>query len=78
VGIVREQGSNGDREMAAAFASAGFEAWDVTVHDLVRGAVSLAEMDGLAFVGGFSYGDALGSGAWLGGLGAGVVGVGAG
>lgn len=63
VGILREQGSNGDREMAAAFTSAGFEAWDLTVHDLLQGAVSLEGMDGLAFVGGFSYGDALGSGA---------------
>lgn len=48
--------------MAAAFTAAGFEAWDLTVYDLLQGAVTLAEVDGLAFVGGFSYGDALGSG----------------
>lgn len=63
VGVLREQGSNGDREMAAAFHSAGFEVWDLTVYDLIQGnQVSLQDFQGLAFVGGFSYGDALGSG----------------
>ena len=61
VGVLREQGSNGDREMAAALQSAGFEAWDLTVHDLMHGQAHLRDFQGLAFVGGFSYGDALGS-----------------
>jgi len=37
VAIIREEGSNGDREMSAAFISAGFEAWDVKMSDLVQG-----------------------------------------
>ena len=61
VGVLREQGSNGDREMAAALHSAGFEVWDLTVYDLLQGQVDLQSFHGLAFVGGFSYGDALGS-----------------
>jgi phosphoribosylformylglycinamidine synthase len=61
VGVLREQGSNGDREMAAALQSAGFEVWDLTVYDLLQGQVDLQSFHGLAFVGGFSYGDALGS-----------------
>ena len=61
VGVLREQGSNGDREMAAALHSAGFDVWDLTVYDLLHGQVDLQSFHGLAFVGGFSYGDALGS-----------------
>mmetsp|Transcript_95601 Transcript_95601/g.252568 ORF Transcript_95601/g.252568 Transcript_95601/m.252568 type:complete len:1355 (-) Transcript_95601:316-4380(-) len=61
VGIVREEGSNGDREMAAAFRLAGFECWDVTMTDLAKGAIGLEQFRGLAFVGGFSYADTLGS-----------------
>lgn len=61
VGVLREQGSNGDREMAAALHSAGFQVWDLTVADLLQGQVDLGSFHGLAFVGGFSYGDALGS-----------------
>lgn len=61
VGIVREEGSNGDREMAAAFMKAGFEVHDINSHDLCTGAVTLERFNGLAFVGGFSYADVLGS-----------------
>uniref|UniRef100_A0A7E4W4A2 phosphoribosylformylglycinamidine synthase n=1 Tax=Panagrellus redivivus TaxID=6233 RepID=A0A7E4W4A2_PANRE len=60
VAILREEGSNGDREMAAAFVIAGFEAFDITMTDLANNA-SLEPFDGVAFVGGFSYGDVLGS-----------------
>ncbi|XP_064904264.1 phosphoribosylformylglycinamidine synthase [Columba livia] len=60
VAVVREEGSNGDREMADAFAMAGFEVWDVTTQEL-RGGAPLDGFRGVAFVGGFSYGDALGS-----------------
>lgn len=62
VAIVREEGSNGDREMAAAMSAAGFEPWDVTVTDLLSGKFSLSQASGAAFVGGFSFGDVLGSG----------------
>ncbi|TYZ62134.1 hypothetical protein PybrP1_005069 [[Pythium] brassicae (nom. inval.)] len=62
VAVLREEGSNGEREMLAAFHSAGFEVWDVTMSDLVANRVALDErFRGLAFVGGFSFADVLGS-----------------
>ncbi len=57
VAILREEGSNSDREMAGAFHAAGFEPWDVTMTDLLSGSVSLDRFRGLAAVGGFSYAD---------------------
>jgi len=61
VAVIREEGSNGDREMAAALHMAGFQVWDVNMHDLRTGAVTLAAFQGVVFVGGFSYADVLGS-----------------
>ena len=61
VTILREEGSNGDREMASAFYAAGFEPWDLTMTDLLNGDVSLDRFRGLVFVGGFSYADVLDS-----------------
>jgi len=61
VAILREEGSNGDREMAAAFHAAGFEPWDVTMSDLLAGRIDLDRFRGLAAVGGFSYADVLDS-----------------
>ncbi|KAF3433666.1 hypothetical protein FNV43_RR24769 [Rhamnella rubrinervis] len=61
VAVIREEGSNGDREMSAAFYAAGFEPWDVTMSDLLNGAISLREFCGVVFVGGFSYADVLDS-----------------
>lgn len=61
VAVIREEGSNGDREMSAAFYAAGFEPWDVTMSDLLNGSVSLHEFRGIVFVGGFSYADVLDS-----------------
>ncbi|XP_058185439.1 probable phosphoribosylformylglycinamidine synthase, chloroplastic/mitochondrial [Rhododendron vialii] len=61
VAVIREEGSNGDREMAAAFFAAGFEPWDVTMSDLLNGVISLQEFRGAVFVGGFSYADVLDS-----------------
>ncbi|MBV5316268.1 MAG: phosphoribosylformylglycinamidine synthase [Desulfobulbaceae bacterium] len=55
--ILRDEGSNSDREMTAAFFSAGFEPWDVTMTDLLSGRIDLADFRGLAAVGGFSYAD---------------------
>jgi len=63
VAILREQGVNGQVEMAAGFDRAGFDAHDVHMSDLVAGRVSLAEFKGFAAGGGFSYGDVLGAGA---------------
>ncbi|DAZ94385.1 TPA: hypothetical protein N0F65_003249, partial [Lagenidium giganteum] len=62
VAVIREEGSNGEREMLSAFHSAGFEAWDVTMSDIVAGRVTLDErFRGVAFVGGFSFADVMGS-----------------
>lgn len=61
VAIIRQEGSNGDREMVASFYMAGFEAWDITMHDLCSGTMSLEDFRGAVFVGGFSYADVLGS-----------------
>ena len=62
VAVLREQGVNGQSEMAAAFDRAGFTAVDVHMSDLLAGRVSLADFQGLAACGGFSYGDVLGAG----------------
>ena len=62
VAVMREQGINGHVEMAAAFDTAGFEAVDVTMTDLQAGDADLAQFQGLAACGGFSYGDVLGAG----------------
>ncbi|XP_059658095.1 probable phosphoribosylformylglycinamidine synthase, chloroplastic/mitochondrial isoform X2 [Cornus florida] len=61
VAVIREEGSNGDREMSAAFYAAGFEPWDITMSDLLNGVTSLNEFRGIVFVGGFSYADVLDS-----------------
>jgi phosphoribosylformylglycinamidine synthase len=62
VAILREQGVNGQVEMAAAFDRAGFDAFDVHMSDIIAGRVSLAGFAGFAACGGFSYGDVLGAG----------------
>ena len=61
IAIIREEGSNGDREMTSAFYMAGFEPWDVVMSDLLNNKINLDEFRGIAFVGGFSYADVLGS-----------------
>ncbi len=60
--ILREQGVNGQVEMAAAFHFAGFRAVDVHMSDLAEGRVNLDSFQGLVACGGFSYGDVLGAG----------------
>ena len=62
VAVLREQGVNGQVEMAAAFDRAGFAAVDVHMSDIISGRVSLKEFQGLVACGGFSYGDVLGAG----------------
>jgi phosphoribosylformylglycinamidine synthase len=62
IAILREQGVNGQMEMAAAFDRAGFEAFDVHMSDIIAGRVKLADFKGFAACGGFSYGDTLGAG----------------
>ena len=62
IAILREQGVNGQLEMAAAFDHAGFSAVDVTMSDLTTGRRDLMEFSGFAACGGFSFGDVLGAG----------------
>ncbi|SCV05905.1 LANO_0H17766g1_1 [Lachancea nothofagi CBS 11611] len=63
VAILREQGVNGQMEMAWCFQQAGFTAIDVTMTDLLEGRFELDDFVGIAACGGFSYGDVLGAGA---------------
>ena len=62
IAILREQGINGQSEMAAAFNYAGFNAFDVHMSELSEGIKNLSDFQGLAACGGFSYGDVLGAG----------------
>ncbi|MHC6227090.1 phosphoribosylformylglycinamidine synthase [Pseudomonas sp. X10] len=62
VAILREQGVNGQVEMAAAFDRAGFNAIDVHMSDILAGRVDFDAFKGLVACGGFSYGDVLGAG----------------
>jgi phosphoribosylformylglycinamidine synthase len=60
--VLREQGVNGQVEMAAAFDRAGFAAFDVHMSDIVGGRAALDGYSGIVACGGFSYGDVLGAG----------------
>ncbi len=62
IAVLREQGVNGQLEMAAAFDRAGFESIDVHMSDIISGEVSLKDFNALVACGGFSYGDVLGAG----------------
>lgn len=59
--IIREQGSNGDREMAWALHMAGFNVKDVHMTDLISGRETLDGINMIVFVGGFANADTLGS-----------------
>lgn len=62
IAILREQGVNGHVEMASAFSTAGFEAHDVHMSDIIENRKSLTDFSALVACGGFSYGDVLGAG----------------
>jgi len=62
VAILREQGVNGQIEMAAAFEIAGFDSIDVHATDILAGRATLDGFTGIVACGGFSYGDVLGAG----------------
>ena len=64
VGIIRDDGSNGDKEMVMAFYHAGFNVYDFNMRDLET-KDALSKMNGIAFVGGFSHSDVLGANIWL-------------
>ncbi|MFA6387310.1 MAG: phosphoribosylformylglycinamidine synthase [Candidatus Paceibacterota bacterium] len=57
VAVVREEGTNGDREMAAAFFTAGLDPVDITMSDLLAGRITLDDFQGLIAPGGFSFMD---------------------
>jgi len=59
--IIREKGVNRDRDMAWALYTAGFDVKDIHMTDLVSGRENLEDMNFIAFVGGFSNSDVLGS-----------------
>jgi len=61
IGIIREEGSNSDKEMAAAFYHAGFKLMDINTYDLLNDYDDFDDFNGLVFVGGFSFSDTLGS-----------------
>ena len=61
VAVIREEGSNGDREMAASLFLAGFDVWDVTMEDICSNSVKFDDFRGIVFVGGFSFADVFGS-----------------
>ncbi len=60
--VLREQGINGQMEMAAAFDRAGFQVIDVHMSDIIEQRIKLSDFRGLVACGGFSYGDVLGAG----------------
>ncbi|MEJ0001796.1 MAG: phosphoribosylformylglycinamidine synthase [bacterium] len=69
VAIIREEGTNGDREMAAACYAAGLEPVDVSMQHLLSGAITLKSFQGVIFAGGFSYMDVFGSAkGWAAGI----------
>tara|TARA_B100001093_G_scaffold87882_1_gene79839 strand:+ start:3012 stop:6599 length:3588 start_codon:yes stop_codon:yes gene_type:complete len=61
IGIIREEGSNSDREMASAFYHAGFKIIDINTYDLLKRIDNFDDLDGIVFVGGFTFSDVLGS-----------------
>jgi len=62
IAVLREQGVNGQVEMAAAFDRAGFESVDVHMSDIIAGRHQMTEFQGMVACGGFSFGDVLGAG----------------
>ena len=59
--IIREKGTNGEREMAYSLYLAGFDVKDVMMTDLITGRETLDEIQMIVFCGGFSNSDVLGS-----------------
>lgn len=59
--IIRDKGTNGEREMAYALYLAGFDVKDIHMSDLITGRESLEEVQLIVFCGGFSHSDVLGS-----------------
>ncbi len=67
--IIREKGTNGEREMAWSLYLAGFDVKDVTMTDLISGRETLDDVNMVVYCGGFSNSDVLGSAkGWAGGF----------
>ncbi len=62
IAVLREQGVNGQVEMAAAFDRAGFDCLDLHTSDIIEGRATLEDCAALVACGGFSFGDVLGAG----------------
>lgn len=63
VAIIRDEGTNGDRELASAFYMAGFDVYDLCINDfIIDPSLTLDQFRGIAFAGGFSYSDVCGAG----------------
>lgn len=62
VGILREEGTNSEKELASAFYHAGFNVVDINTFDLLNDRITLDKLNGIGFAGGFSFSDVLGSG----------------
>lgn len=62
VAVLRNKGTNGDREMIAAFKAVGFEVYDVHMKALITGQITLDFFQGIVFAGGFSFADIFGAG----------------
>lgn len=62
VAVIRDEGSNGDRELASALYSAGFEVYDLCMNDFISDeSITLESFRGICFCGGFTYSDVCGS-----------------
>lgn len=63
IAIIRDEGTNGDKELSFAFYMAGFDVYDLCINDfLINDDLTLEEFRGIAFAGGFSYSDVCGAG----------------
>jgi phosphoribosylformylglycinamidine synthase len=61
IAIIRDEGSNGDKEMCATFLYVGFDVTNISMNELIKTPQVLRSFRGIAYVGGFSHGDALGA-----------------
>lgn len=59
--ILREDGSNGDNELCACFVNCGFKVYNMNINQLIRNMSILNKINGIAFCGGFTFSDVLGS-----------------
>ena len=61
VGIIRDEGSNGDKEMLSVFSYCGFSVLDIHMNDLIQNPKIINKLRGIVYVGGFSHSDVLGA-----------------